>query len=68
MSVLHLVGYIETSARRFPERPAATDQDGTALTYQEIDDRASRIAGFFLDRDVRRGDRVALALPRPPPR
>lgn len=64
MSVSHLADYLEASARRFPDRVAAADPDGTALTYREIDARASRIAGFLVDRGVRRGDRIGLALPK----
>ena len=64
MSVSHLAGYLEASASRFPDRLAVADPDGTVLTYREIDERASRIAGFLADRGVRRGDRIGLALPK----
>ena len=61
---MHLADYLETSARHFPERLAAADTDGTALTYRELDERASRVAGFLVDRGLQRGDRVGLALPK----
>jgi amino acid adenylation domain-containing protein len=64
LPVSHLADYLESSARLFPERLAAADPDGTAMTYRQLDARASRIAGFLLDRGVRPGDRVGLALPK----
>jgi amino acid adenylation domain-containing protein len=62
--LLHLAHYLEASAGRFPERLAAADPDGTALTYRELNERASRIAGFLASRGVQRGERVGLALPK----
>jgi amino acid adenylation domain-containing protein len=64
LAVSHLAGYLEASASRFPGRLAAADPDGAALTYREIDERASRIAGFLVARGVRQGDRIGLALPK----
>lgn len=64
MSISHLAGYLESSAVRFPERIAAVDPDGTSLTYRDLDERASRIAGFLVESGVRRGDRIGLALPK----
>jgi amino acid adenylation domain-containing protein len=64
LSFSHLAGYLEASAGRFPERLAAADPDSTVLTYQELDERASRVAGFLVDRGVRPGDRIGLALPK----
>jgi amino acid adenylation domain-containing protein len=43
---------------------AAIDPDGTALTYWEMNEHASRIAGFLAEQGVRAGDRVGLALPK----
>ena len=62
--MLHLAHYLEASAARFPERLAAADPGGAALTYRELNQRASRIAGFLAGRGVQRGDRVGLALPK----
>jgi len=36
--------------------------DDTALSYCELDERASRLAGFMRSKGVRRGDRVAIHL------
>jgi len=60
----HLCNYLEASASRYPERLAAVDADGGSLTYQELNDRASRIAGFLVEQGVRAGDRVGLVLPK----
>jgi amino acid adenylation domain-containing protein len=62
--VEHLAHYLEASAERFPERLAAIDPDGTALTYRELNRRASRLAGFLVSRGVRHGDRVGVVLPK----
>jgi amino acid adenylation domain-containing protein len=64
LSAVHLSDYLEASAVRFPERLAAIDPDGTALTYRELDERANRIAGFLVEQGVRAGDRVGLVLPK----
>jgi amino acid adenylation domain-containing protein len=55
-----LVAYLDASVARFPERTAVVDPFGQTLTYAELDDRASRIAGFLQSRGVRRGDRVGI--------
>jgi amino acid adenylation domain-containing protein len=64
LSVSHLAAYLEETVSRFPDRPAAADPDGAVLTYREIDERSSRIAGFLTDRGIRQGDRIGLALPK----
>jgi amino acid adenylation domain-containing protein len=64
VSLEHLAEYLEASAARHPERLAAADPDGTCLTYRELDERASRVAGFLTHRGVRRGGRVGVALPK----
>ena len=60
----HLCHYLEESAARFPERLAAVDPDGDALTYRELDERATRIAGFLVSRGVSPGDRVGIVMPK----
>jgi acyl-CoA synthetase (AMP-forming)/AMP-acid ligase II len=60
----HLCRYLEESAARFPGRVAAMDPDGASLTYAELDQRASRIAGFLAARGIQPGDRVGLVLPK----
>jgi len=64
LSELHLCNYLEASAGRFPERVAAVDADGGALTYRELNERASRVAGFLAEHGVGAGDRVGLVLPK----
>jgi non-ribosomal peptide synthetase component F len=59
-----LVGYLETSAARSPDRTAIVDPAGTSLTYRELNERAARIAGFLLASGVQRGDRVGFAVPK----
>ncbi len=60
----HLCHYLEESAARFPQRPAALDVDGTTLTYQDLNTRADRVAGFLTARGVKAGDRVGVVLPK----
>jgi amino acid adenylation domain-containing protein len=62
--ITHLAGLLESSARRFPDRTAVVDPDGSALTYRQLDDRAARVAAFLARRGVRAGDRVGLLLPK----
>jgi amino acid adenylation domain-containing protein len=64
LSALHLCDYLETSAASFPERLAAVEPDGTALTYRELNERSARMAAFLVDRGVRPGERVGLVLPK----
>jgi amino acid adenylation domain-containing protein len=61
---LHLCNYLEGSASRYPQRQAAVDPDGTALTYSELNERANRVAGFLVYHGVQPGDRVGLVLPK----
>ncbi len=60
----HLAAYLEASSARFPDRVAVVGPDGAALTYRELDERASRVAGFLRAAGVAPGDRVALLLPK----
>jgi len=60
----HLCDWLEESARRFPQRLAAADADGAAITYEELNDRANRVAGFLVAHGVRPGDRVGLVIPK----
>ncbi|HEY1616797.1 MAG TPA: amino acid adenylation domain-containing protein [Streptosporangiaceae bacterium] len=52
---------IEDTARRHPSR-VAVHYAGTELTYRELDELASGLAGLAAERGVARGDRVAVAL------
>ncbi|MEV5687360.1 amino acid adenylation domain-containing protein [Streptomyces sp. NPDC052164] len=50
-----------------PDRTAVVCPDGAdhrALTYRELDERSNRLARLLIDRGVRRGQLVALAMPR----
>lgn len=49
----------EVWARRSPDRVALRDLAGAEVTYQELDDRTSRLAQGLLDLGLVRGDRVA---------
>jgi fatty-acyl-CoA synthase len=54
--------WVDYNARRFPRRPAPeTIGTATVLTWSELEQRVSRLAGALRDRyRVRPGDRVAL--------
>jgi amino acid adenylation domain-containing protein len=60
----NLAELLETSARRTPDAIAVVAPDGASLTYRELDERASRIAGFLRARGVQPGDRVGFCLPK----
>jgi amino acid adenylation domain-containing protein len=60
--VPHLVS---ASASRVPERPAIVQDDHT-LTYAELESASNRFAHSLHTHGVRRGDRVALWLPKSP--
>ena len=62
--VFHICGYLEESAGRYQQSLAVMDSEGTGLTYQELNRRADRMAGFLVSRGVRPGDRVGIALPK----
>lgn len=59
-----LCAYLEESARRFGDRVAVVDPDGSSFTYQELNDRAERVAGFLMARGLQPGDRVGLVQPK----
>lgn len=63
-SVTSLAEFLEASARRYPQRPAVVAEDGSSLSYEALNDRASRMAGFLRRRGVASGDRVAIVLPK----
>ncbi|WP_447040836.1 amino acid adenylation domain-containing protein [Streptomyces sp. DSM 118878] len=58
-----LPALFEAQAARTPERVAVVFED-VSLSYAELDARAERLAHLLIDRGVRPGDFVALALPR----
>jgi amino acid adenylation domain-containing protein len=57
-----LIGYLEATARRFPDRIALVDPFGRQLTYAALDEQADRIAGFLRARGVVQGDRVGVVV------
>lgn len=53
--------HIGTHAKLAPVRPALINSGtGDVLTYKELDDRSNRLAQYFWDIGLRRGDSVAL--------
>jgi acyl-CoA synthetase (AMP-forming)/AMP-acid ligase II len=56
---------LSSSAQRDPGRPALV-MDGARLTYGELEAASNRMARALRAHGVRRGDRVALWLPRSP--
>lgn len=50
---------LETSARRFPEKPALWHK-GEWITYGALDAMAGKVAAWLIQAGVRRGDRVGL--------
>jgi enterobactin synthetase component F len=58
-----LTALLEAAMRRTPDAEALVG-DGESLTYAELDRRTATLAGLLADAGVRRGDIVAVALPR----
>lgn len=61
---MNLCDYLADSRRRFPDRVAVVDPSGWSLTYAELDDRSSRIAGYLRSVGVGVGDRVGTIAPK----
>ncbi|OZE95187.1 hypothetical protein CH300_28070, partial [Rhodococcus sp. 15-1154-1] len=53
-----------SQVRRSPDAVAVVDDAGTELTYRVFGERVDAMARVLLEQGVRRGDRVAVALPR----
>jgi len=60
----HLASTFEATAAAYPNRPAVYMPNGSFLTYAQLNDQASRLAGFFRAAGVVAGDRVGLTLPK----
>ena len=58
-----LVDAIAAAVRAQPDTEAVVEVDGPRLTYRELWQRASQVAGGLRDSGVERGDRVAILLP-----
>ena len=61
---MNLCDYLADSRRRVPDRVAVVDPSGWSLTYAELDDRSSRIAGYLRSAGVGVGDRVGIIAPK----
>lgn len=59
-----LASLFQEQVAAHPKRSAANDGAGGRLTYRELDQRARKLAAKLADAGVRRGDRVAIWLPR----
>jgi long-chain acyl-CoA synthetase len=64
-ATLSVAAILSESAHRNPDR-AALHCMGATITYRELWDQTRAYAGVLRDRGVRRGDRVAMALPNVP--
>ena len=60
----NLAEYLESSAARWPDRPAVVDPDGSTVTYGTLNRQADAVARFLASRGVTRGDRVGVVLPK----
>ncbi len=53
--------WIAKWARIQPDKPAVIS-DGTIYTYKQLDIRVNKLSHFFLDKGIKKGDRVAVLL------
>ena len=59
-----LVDQLRFMADRYPDEPGYVDLDAkTTLTFRQWDERSNQAARWLIDNGVRKGDRVAIALP-----
>ncbi|MDI6687143.1 MAG: AMP-binding protein [Desulfobacterales bacterium] len=58
----HIVGFLEKSAERFPDKTALNFQ-GYKVSYHELNDMVSRFAACLNDFGIKKGDSVAVLLP-----
>jgi long-chain acyl-CoA synthetase len=58
-----LVAMARSSVERFADREAVVELGGERLSYQELWDRSSRVAGGLRAAGIHTGDRVAILLP-----
>ena len=64
MAFENLCEYLEASSRTVSDRVAVVDPSGLALTYAELDEQSSRIAGLLAESGVEPGDRVGVIGPK----
>ena len=62
---MNIATHVERAARWVPDHPAILFEGG-ALSYRELDARATRLANALTAHGIGRGDRVALYLPNIP--
>lgn len=53
----------DEQASRHARKTYVTDDQGTSLTYAEVDDKASRLASWLVEQDVQPGDVVSFQFP-----
>jgi len=58
----NVVDLLRETVERHPDRPAVTELDGPSVSYAELWERASRVAGGLRAAGVAPGDRVALRI------
>ncbi len=61
---MNLCSYLDESRGRFPSQTAVVDPSGRSMTYQELDDLSSQVAGFLAARGVLPGARVGVIGPK----
>ncbi|MBM9458478.1 long-chain fatty acid--CoA ligase [Nocardioides sp. zg-536] len=61
----NLAGFLENSAREFPERTAIVLGE-TRLSYPQVDAAANQVANLLVSRGIGPGDKVALSCPNLP--
>ena len=62
---MNIAEHVERAAKRSPKHPAIRFE-GKTVTYEVLNACASALAGALQEKEVRRGDRVALYLPNIP--
>ena len=65
MGPMTLVEMLERHAVKTPGKPAIIFHNNR-MTYRELYDTVNKLANFFLEKGLRKGDRVCLMLPRIP--
>ncbi|MFB0543887.1 MAG: AMP-binding protein, partial [Candidatus Bathyarchaeia archaeon] len=63
--VIPLYGFLENSARKYPNRTAAIFY-GNRISYASLGEATSKFANALLHLGVKKGDRIALILPNVP--
>ena len=64
MAVVHLAEYLDASARRWPNRTAVVDPDGTSVSYADLNCQADAFAASLRANRVAAGDRVGIMVPK----